>query len=371
MANKIKPKRSYTANAVPTTSDLETNELAIRWDASSPAMFTKNAAGNIVSVTLGGSGGGSGSLSGSVTIPESGDAQWANTVLLLKGDAGITDSSSGNRTGTNNGTTISSTRMFGAGSLSMGGGNISFANETAFDMGTAWTVEAWVYIPSFGTDAGLACRGDLVAGSGWDGCQFSIRIGGNANVTAYFWGSGNSEQIVDCASALTASTWQHIAVVRDGAVGRVYVGGVLIGSRSDLNTPVSSNFPIIVGKWTAYRSGSNGLQGLIDDFRVTKAARYSGSSFTPPTAAHQTGTYTAAQTLPVTVTGSGGTAIVSSVAGRTGAVTLTSADVSGVVPSTTTGITGATAITNIISLTQSSYDAIGSKSATTLYIING
>jgi hypothetical protein len=58
--NKIKPKRSYTANAVPTTSDLETNELAIRWDASSPAIFTKNAAGNIVSVTLGGGGGGSG-----------------------------------------------------------------------------------------------------------------------------------------------------------------------------------------------------------------------------------------------------------------------------------------------------------------------
>jgi hypothetical protein len=54
MANKIKPKRSYTANAVPTTADLETNELAIRWDASSPAIFTKNAAGNIVSVTLGG-----------------------------------------------------------------------------------------------------------------------------------------------------------------------------------------------------------------------------------------------------------------------------------------------------------------------------
>ena len=65
------------------------------------------------------------------------------------------------------------------------------------------------------------------------------------------------------------------------------------------------------------------------------------------------------------------TAIVSSVAGRTGAVALTSADVSGVVPSTTTGITGATAITNIVSLTQSSYDALGSKSATTLYIISG
>jgi hypothetical protein len=60
MANKIKPKRSYTTNAVPTTSDLDTNELAINW--SDGKAFTKNAAGNIVSVTLGGSGGGSGGM---------------------------------------------------------------------------------------------------------------------------------------------------------------------------------------------------------------------------------------------------------------------------------------------------------------------
>jgi hypothetical protein len=55
MPNKIKPKRSYTSGAVPTASDLETNEVAINW-ADSKA-FTKNAAGNIVSVTLGGGSG--------------------------------------------------------------------------------------------------------------------------------------------------------------------------------------------------------------------------------------------------------------------------------------------------------------------------
>jgi len=52
MANKIKPRRSYTANSVPTTSDLDTNELAINW--ADNKLFTKNGAGNIVSVALGG-----------------------------------------------------------------------------------------------------------------------------------------------------------------------------------------------------------------------------------------------------------------------------------------------------------------------------
>jgi hypothetical protein len=43
----------------------------------------------------------------------------------------------------------------------------------------------------------------------------------------------------------------------------------------------------------------------------------------------------------------------------------------GGVTSTIAGIAGASAVTNIVSLTQSSYDAISSKSSTTLYIING
>lgn len=62
MPQKIKPKRSYTANIVPLTSDLDTHELAIRWTSENPAIFTKDAAGNIVSVTLGGGGGSSYSL---------------------------------------------------------------------------------------------------------------------------------------------------------------------------------------------------------------------------------------------------------------------------------------------------------------------
>jgi hypothetical protein len=41
------------------------------------------------------------------------------------------------------------------------------------------------------------------------------------------------------------------------------------------------------------------------------------------------------------------------------------------VASDVTGITGADAITNIVSLTQAEYNAIGSKSATTFYIIVG
>jgi len=58
MPSKIKPRRSYTASSVPLTSDLDTHELAINWVDGKA--FTKDASGNIVSVTLGG---------GSYTLP--------------------------------------------------------------------------------------------------------------------------------------------------------------------------------------------------------------------------------------------------------------------------------------------------------------
>jgi hypothetical protein len=49
---------------------------------------------------------------------------------------------------------------------------------------------------------------------------------------------------------------------------------------------------------------------------------------------------------------------------------ITLPDASGnLVISSTTGITGADAVTNIVSLTQAEYNAIGSPSATTLFLI--
>jgi hypothetical protein len=58
MPNKIKPKRSYTANAVPVVSgntpDIEQHEMAVNW--TDGKLFTRDANNQLVSITLGGSG---------------------------------------------------------------------------------------------------------------------------------------------------------------------------------------------------------------------------------------------------------------------------------------------------------------------------
>jgi hypothetical protein len=106
MANKIKPKRSYTASSVPLTSDLDTHELAINW--ADGKAYTKNASGNIVSVTLGGGGGGSANIVEAATtsgFPATGasgtlyiatDAsrvyRWSGSVYVELGSVGVADS---------------------------------------------------------------------------------------------------------------------------------------------------------------------------------------------------------------------------------------------------------------------------------------
>jgi hypothetical protein len=60
MTTPIKPRRTYAAGAVPTTSDLETDELAVNW--ADGRIFTKNAAGDVIVVALGGGGGGSANI---------------------------------------------------------------------------------------------------------------------------------------------------------------------------------------------------------------------------------------------------------------------------------------------------------------------
>ena len=77
MPNRIKPKRSYTANAVPVVSggtpDIERNEIAINWTDSK--LYTRNNSDQLVSITLGG-GGSSGIVEAATTagFPATGSA---------------------------------------------------------------------------------------------------------------------------------------------------------------------------------------------------------------------------------------------------------------------------------------------------------
>jgi hypothetical protein len=83
MPNRIKPRRSYTANAVPVVSgntpDIEQHEMAVNW--TDGKIFTRDANNQLVSITLGGSGGGS----SWVTAPDGSDSAGTAGQLAFSG----------------------------------------------------------------------------------------------------------------------------------------------------------------------------------------------------------------------------------------------------------------------------------------------
>jgi hypothetical protein len=96
--------------------------------------------------------------------------------------------------------------------------------------------------------------------------------------------------------------------VISGSNSRLYVNGTSVASGT-LPTSVNAGLNTFIGcRFLPGSSGEYFYSGLIDDLRFTKGATrgYAGSTITVPTATYTTGTYTAAQTYPVTITGSGG-----------------------------------------------------------------
>ena len=314
MANKIKPKRSYTANAVPTTSDLDTNELAIRWDLSSPAMFTKNAAGNIVSVTLGGSGGGS----GSVTIPASGDQYWENVSLALKmqgvtGSTSFTDSSIRPKAATVYSTATISTAQskFGGSSGLFNGSSdyISFPADSDFNFGSGdFTIEAWIYqTANAGSYAGSSAavilgQDDSTNGTSSYGWTVSLNPAAPDNITFTYTTTAGDRKSVSVTSGISLNSWTHVSISRNANKIYLFVNGVLknSGGTTFTDTLRDSTTTLKVGGQVFDGTYKYFFPGYIDDLIITKGVGRRTATFTPSTETFQT-SYTASQT----VTGSG------------------------------------------------------------------
>jgi hypothetical protein len=104
----------------------------------------------------------------------------------------------------------------------------------------------------------------------------------------YYLGSnGSSNNIANGTSMGTpaANTWNHIALVRSGSTFSPYVNGVR-GTTSTSSAAIAAPTSTVGATVGEGFGSTNGYAGLfIDDVRLTiGTARYSGASFTVPTA---------------------------------------------------------------------------------------
>jgi hypothetical protein len=202
-----------------------------------------------------------------------------NTSLLVRGDTGaFYDLSNNGNSMTSTGTTAVTTQVkkYGAESASY----TATAYQTVADavnlqLSTGdYTIEAWVYRNAAGVLHSLICKG--AAATGW-----LLQV--NSSNQLVF--TVTSTAILTSTTTIAATTWTFVTVTRSGTSTRLFVGGNLEATATD-STNFNQTNALLVG---SDRSNANGLNGYLDDIRITKGvARYT-ATFTPRTATFPTG----------------------------------------------------------------------------------
>jgi hypothetical protein len=174
---------------------------------------------------------------------------------------------------------------YGTGSLAFDGNNdwLKIPNSQNFNFGSGnFTVEGWVYC-TYTTP-----RQDIfttpTTSAGYTGLSFGI-YNGNFELTMSWTGSWDI--LFATAGSVSANTWYHFAIVRNGGTVTVYINGTSTYTNTGLSTSslVFGTDSATISYGRANQSDARYLYGYIDDLRITKGyARYT-ANFTPPTAA--------------------------------------------------------------------------------------
>src|SRR5262245_48181589 len=92
----------------------------------------------------------------------------------------------------------------------------------------------------------------------------------------------NGGVVITGPAAVSFDQWHHVAFVYDGSEERLYLDGTLVQSRPATGNVSAGDGLGYVG--AIFRDGAarEGFIGLIDVLRLSDVARYTGSSFTPP-----------------------------------------------------------------------------------------
>lgn len=209
------------------------------------------------------------------------DEYWDNVVALLRfngpdGSTTFLDEKGHTFTGAGNAQIDTAISKFGGGAAIFDGTGdwISTGASSDFDFGTGdFTLELWVYPTATGRI--------IIASNSASWSAGAVGIGMNAsNVPSLFAHSAGGT--ICSGPAVTASAWNHVALVRSGNSFKIYTNGVpgtagtFTGScnfNDNAGTRIGMNWDGDPYMWS----------GSMDDLRITKGvARYT-AAFAPPT----------------------------------------------------------------------------------------
>lgn len=199
-----------------------------------------------------------------------GKSSAVNTLALISAANGFKDLAKNKAIGRYYTTALNTTTTkFNGSSFDFTNGYLSVGEVTDFvwTKDQSFTIEWWQYI------------------TGWNGNNWFVADGTGTSSclkiytdSLYLQTEGGGGAALAISAALTANTWQHIAIVQTNGVMKLYVNGV-----QKMSFTAVGNFGLASTLLTF--GGGNGAyaaKGYFDQMRVSNLARYT-AAFTPPT----------------------------------------------------------------------------------------
>jgi len=224
-----------------------------------------------------------------IATPSAADADYASVVANLYFDGPNAGTSFTDQVRpwlwTRNGTpTISTAESRFGGASGLFNGTNQYLSTTAhadFNLSGDFTIECDVYLLSLAAVRGIWYLGNVTTNP-IDRISLDIKTDGSA---AFFAENGSGTTLFSCeapAGTFTINNWFNVACVRSGNNLFIFKNGIVVATGTATGTPVTNNvFQIGIAR-------NGGLQrfmaGYIDNFRLTKVARYT-SNYTPASAA--------------------------------------------------------------------------------------
>ena len=215
-------------------------------------------------------------------IEQIGTSEYASdsdTVMLLHGNNSTADASGNGNVCAANGSASfnSSVKKLGSHALDCNTGNAqadywSVAASADFSFGTnPFTIDFWWYIRDTESQSVL-----FIIGSHNTAGEIKIRATVAGTVSVEITPTGGGSQFYSSetpSTAIAINTWYHFALVRSGNTFTVFHNGTSIGTVTNSGA-AGSNAAIRMG---TRGIGSQNLDGLLDEVRVSTVARWTSN----------------------------------------------------------------------------------------------
>jgi hypothetical protein len=205
----------------------------------------------------------------------------SGTQLLLNAtNGGIIDAAAiANYETVGNAQVSTSVVKYGTGSIAFDGTGDYLVpwNSTTWAFGTGdWTIECWVYFNSVAsTQFVFDTRANATSNSG---------VALNLSATAFPVITVNNATLFTSSTAIAATTWTHVALVKSSGTITLYLNGTKPVTGSGASSTSLTDQYLTIGTSIGNRdaTATNHMNGYIDDFRITNGyARYT-TNFTAP-----------------------------------------------------------------------------------------